>query len=227
MEDVDLFNNSSLGWAQSPLSAVQSCSKHHIRINSCSPVFPASRPHTRTSSHNPVLSVGRHHAWTSSCSSFNPEETARLTNQEAAGTSQAVLWRVSLHGGRYHMWISAQLCEADQSTLVLSEERQGRAKHTQCSGLVPDCLWGHIYTPSPQVLSRVCHSRTSFPLCLLQENLLSDVCLAEHSPCVCFSERCFHLCLPQANTLSRVRSPKLSCDLTDFPNKLEVSTSGL
>lgn len=121
MEDVDLFNNSSLGWAQSPLSAVQSCSKHHIRINSCSPVFPASRPHTRTSSHNPVLSVGRHHAWTSSCSSFNPEETARLTNQEAAGTSQAVLWRVSLHCG-------VTTCGSQHNYVRLTNPRSSLAK---------------------------------------------------------------------------------------------------
>jgi hypothetical protein len=45
--------------------------------------------------------------------------------------------------------------------------------------LVSHCLWGHIYIFSSGILSHVWYMKTSFQLSLLQENILSPVCLSK------------------------------------------------
>lgn len=54
----------------------------------------------------------------------------------------------------------------------------------QGSVLVFQCMCGHICTPSSKVLSHVCYIKTSFPLYLFQQSILT---------CVSFSGSFFHV----------------------------------
>ena len=84
-----------------------------------------------------------------------------------------------------------QQCYVRQINTGVLLAKNSKAKQTK---LISHYLWGHIYTPSLQVLSRVCHIKTSFYLCLLQENTLSRVCSSKtYFHCVCFRKTVFHV----------------------------------
>lgn len=94
------------------------------------------------------------------------------------------------------------LCEVNQSMWVVSEEEQGRAKHTSAPAL---SLW----------VTFILLHYTSFPVSTLAEHPFT---------CVCFRETFFHM-------FALIRHPlpmcliKTSFDITSFPKKLEVSAS--
>lgn len=75
------------------------------------------------------------------------------------------------------------------------------SKPNQCSVLGSHCLWV-MFTLLHHRYFHVCYVQTSFHLCLLQENILSDVCFRKTSFCL----------------------SKTSFDITNFPKTLEVST---
>ena len=85
------------------------------------------------------------------------------------------------------------LCKANQHIPVFGEEEWGGVNQTNAQCSSPTVCGDHIYTPPSQVFPRVCYIKTSFHLCLLQENILS---------CVCFSKTFSHLCAPAKHHLT-------------------------
>jgi hypothetical protein len=69
--------------------------------------------------------------------------------------------------------------------------------------LVSHCLWGHTYTPTSWLFAISKHPFT----------------------CASFIKTSFHLCLIQENISSHIWSSKTSFDIINFPKKLEVFTS--
>jgi hypothetical protein len=108
---------------------------------------------------------------------------SEIRQQAAIGTSLAVLWLVSLNGAITTSWAQPHYEKWTSTRMLLG----------YCTMLLSHCLCSHIYTPSSQVLSHVCYSKTSFHLCLLQVNVLL---------CVSFSEQSFHLCAPAKHNLT-------------------------
>ena len=101
-------------------------------------------------------------------------------------TSWAVLWQVSLNVGITTSWSQQHYIRRNSTCMSLAKNSKVEQTKPMLSAHLPLWkLWGHIYTPSSWVLSRVYYIKTSFHLCLLQENILS---------CVCFSKIPFHLC---------------------------------
>ena len=91
--------------------------------------------------------------------------------------------------------------------LVVSEEQQGRTEQTSAQG---PTVCGVIFIFLLNIVylfSYVCYSKTSFHLCLLQENSLSHVYSSKTSFLPVFLNKTF--------------------DMTNFPKKLEVSTSAM
>jgi hypothetical protein len=129
---------------------------------------------------------------------------ARLWKWQAATrTSQAVLRQFSLDGYITTSW--AQQCYVRPTNTCVPLSKNSKVEQTKPM-LVSHTLWADIYTPSSSILTRVYCIKTSFPLCLHQENTPS---------CVCFKQ----------DNLSPVCPSKIPFDRIGFPKKQEVSTS--
>ena len=139
----------------------------------------------------------QYHTWISSCGSTqkkplgSPISLSPQKQQEATGTSQEVLWRVSLYEATTS-WTQQCNVRWTNTCVLLARNSEGRAKQTNApASTVGGVVF--IYIPSLWVFSHVCYGKTSFHLCLLQQNILSDVCLSKTS---------LHLCAPAKHRLT-------------------------
>ena len=95
--------------------------------------------------------------------------------EEATRTPPEVFWCISLYG------------------VMINEVHQCDVRQTNiCVSLVK--------SPSPCVHSHACFNRTSFPLCLLQRNILLRVCLRETSFYLCPLQDSTPLCVCPSKT---------------------------
>ena len=125
--------------------------------------------------HGVLFILSKHHVSStclaSACASSQPESLGVATN---CSTAPEVFWCISVYGDLTN---AAQLRSIRWNNMCMSLAKN----------------------PSSCVLSHACFSRTSFLLCLLQQNIPSWVCLSL-SP-VSTSGKHFFTCLPQQNTI--------------------------
>ena len=147
----------------------------------------AAQRSTRNSSFSPVLSAGRHQARTNICGSILRKLPSLPTSLRWGCRSSKLQQKpheqflVSFSEWWYYHKLSSTMLWINTSVLLAKNSEVEQTKLMLSAR--PHCLWNHI--PLSRVLLHVYFIKTSFHLCLLQENIL---------PRVCFSKTSFHLC---------------------------------
>ena len=127
----------------------------------------------------------------------NPEETAKLANWPEAlevARIRSNLLRSSLVE-KFSLWShhkrsSAMQCKVNQYMAVVA--KNSKEEQSRLMLELPLSMRSFIFLLNI-IFSCGCYSKTSFYLCLLQENILSSVC---------FSKTSFHLCAPANHNLT-------------------------